>query len=111
MEYLFSYGTLKLESVQIENFGRILQGTQDSLNQYTVKKVEIKDEKVLSISKERFHPILFFTGNFQDEVQGIVFKVTAKELLEADKYETDDYKRVKRTLKSGIESWIYVSKK
>lgn len=30
-EYLFSYGTLQLEKVQIESFGKILKGPKDTL--------------------------------------------------------------------------------
>jgi hypothetical protein len=33
---LFSYGTLKLEKVQLENYGRILTGTPDRLNGYKI---------------------------------------------------------------------------
>ncbi|HAO29187.1 MAG TPA: UDP-N-acetylmuramate--alanine ligase, partial [Chryseobacterium indologenes] len=31
MPYLFSYGTLQKEQVQLETFGRILQGEKDTL--------------------------------------------------------------------------------
>ena len=110
MEYLFSYGTLQQKNVQIENFGRILEGSKDVLPKYVVKELEITDEEVLRISNKKFHPILFFTNNENDEVHGTVFKITFTELLRADDYEVDDYERVKATLKSGINSWICVGK-
>ncbi len=110
MEYLFSYGTLQQENVQLENFGRILEGSKDILQKYILKEVEITDESVLKISNKKFHPILFFSNNEKDEVHGIVFKITSSELLKADDYEVDDYERIEVILKSGIKSWIYVGK-
>ncbi len=110
MEYLFSYGTLQQKDVQLENFGRILEGSEDILQKYILKEIEITDESVLKISKKRFHPILFFTNNFEDEVKGTVFNITSTELLKADDYEVDDYERIEATLKSGTGSWVYVGK-
>ena len=37
--------------------------------------------------------------------------MTEEELIVADKYETDDYKRVKAILDSGKETWVYVAAK
>jgi len=39
----------------------------------------------------------------------MVFKVSRKELEQADKYEVADYKRVQVTLQSGKSAWVYVS--
>ena len=111
MEWLFSYGTLQQKNVQLENFGRILNGSKDVLQKYILKEIEITDESVLKISNKKFHPILFFTNNEKDEVHGTIFKITSSELLKADDYEVDDYERIEATLKSGIKSWIYVGKK
>jgi len=110
MEYLFSYGTLQQENVQLENFGRILEGSKDILQKYILKEVEITDESVLKISNKKFHPILFFSNNEKDEVHGTVFKITSSELFKADDYEVDDYERIEVILKSGLKSWIYVGK-
>ncbi|WP_195715212.1 hypothetical protein [Ancylomarina sp. 16SWW S1-10-2] len=38
---LFSYGTLQLEKVQIENYGHLLKGEKDSLLNYKLDKLEI----------------------------------------------------------------------
>ena len=110
MEYLFSYGTLQQKNVQLENFGRILKGSKDVLQKYIIKELEIADEHVLRLSNKKFHPILFFTNNKEDEVKGTVFKVTSAELLKADDYEVDNYERREAILKSGIRSWIYADK-
>ena len=38
----------------------------------------------------------------------MTFEITSEELQAADKYEVDDYRRIKRTLRSGEQAWIYV---
>ena len=111
MENLFSYGTLQQKNVQIENYSRILSGSADILQEYCLNKIEIKDLIVLRKSSEKFHPIIFYTGNICDEVSGMVFQVTAEELVITDSYEVDDYMRIRVTLKSGIKSWVYIGYK
>lgn len=109
MQYLFSYGTLQLKSVQLANFGRELVGRPDQLLGYVIEQVEITDPRVLAESGQKYHPILRFTGNSADEVAGTVFEVTEQDLARADDYEVSDYKRVAAPLKSGITCWVYVA--
>ena len=90
MEYLFSYGTLRQQNVQLKNFGRLLDGAEDTLEKFTLKEIEITNEVVLEVSDKKFHPILSYTGNEKDKVVGTVFKITLDELLKADGYEVDD---------------------
>lgn len=108
MPNLFSYGTLQKEQVQIETFGRILQGQRDILTGYVLKMLEITDPEVLRKSNQKYHPILEFSGNSEDEVEGVLFEVTDEEILQADEYEVDDYKRVEAVFKSGKSGFIYV---
>ena len=108
-EYLFSYGTLQLEKVQLESFGRKLNGAKDSLKGYTLEQIEITDENVLQQSEQRFHPIAIPSDNADDTIEGVVFEITSAELVQADTYEVDDYKRILVTLASGKNAWIYVS--
>ena len=110
MPYLFSYGTLQKEKVQIETFGRILKGTEEILSNYSLKKVEITDLEVLRKSGEKFHPIVEYSDNENDKIQGTLFEVTDLEIKNADKYEVDDYKRIEVTFESGNKGFIYVKK-
>ncbi|MCS3532268.1 gamma-glutamylcyclotransferase family protein [Chryseobacterium sp. JUb7] len=110
MPHLFSYGTLQKEQVQIETFGRILKGEKDILTAYKLEMLEIKDPEVLRKSNQNYHPILVFSGNIEDEVEGVLFEVTDKEILQADEYEVDDYKRIEIVFKSGKKGFIYVGK-
>lgn len=108
-EYLFSYGTLQKEKVQIETFGRLLVGADDTLRGYKLTQIEIKDETVLQKSELQFHPMAMPSDNPHDLIKGIVFEITPEELQQADDYEVDDYKRISVTLESGKQAWIYVA--
>jgi hypothetical protein len=109
MENLFSYGTLQLESVQQSTFHRLLEGQPDSLTGYKVSQIAIKDPEVIAASGLTHHLIISQTGNKADVISGVVFKVTHDELILADEYEAEDYKRILVLLESGQRSWVYVS--
>lgn len=111
MERLFSYGTLQLERVQRETFGRLLEGAPDALVGFRRDMVEITDAGVLAKSGERFHPIVSRSGDEADRVAGTVFLVTVDELAEADAYEVADYERMEATLASGMRAWVYIARR
>jgi len=94
-EYLFSYGTLQKEKVQVALFGRILHGWTDTLRGYKVVFIEIKDKAFLERGEENFQQTLVISDDNNDGVKGTVFEITEKELLHADKYEPDNYQRKK----------------
>lgn len=106
---LFSYGTLRYPQVQQDTFGRQLTHSPDQLIGYRVRLVEITDPAVLASSKEKYHPIVFYTGDKGHKVSGVVMQITEQELLQADSYEVEDYKRVSAKLASGKHAWVYVS--
>jgi hypothetical protein len=103
-EYLFSYGTLQLEPVQISTFGRTLSGTPDVLPGFRRTMVKIEAPKVVETSGKTHHPIVQFTGDAGDKVGGTLFQITRQELLNADKFEVAAYRRISVTLGSGLQS-------
>src|SRR5687768_15800341 len=105
-EYLFSYGTLQKEKVQQELFGRVLTGKKDILEGYKIAAIEITDENFLSKGEEKLQRTLLATNNNYDKVEGTVFEISHAELMQADKYEPDNYQRIKVTLRSGIKAWV-----
>ena len=107
-EFLFSYGTLQLEAVQIAIFGRRLIGTRDVLPGFEETLLEIEDQATISMSGKTLHAIAKFTGQTSDSVSGTVFTVTPEEIQKADKYEVAAYKRVSVLLRSGVRAWAYV---
>jgi hypothetical protein len=107
-EFLFSYGTLQLEVVQMATFGRLLSGTGDALPGFELGPLQIEDPAVIAISGKAQHTIAKFTGRDSDEVPGTVFRVTPDDIRNADKYEVDACKRIAVTLRSGVRAWVYV---
>ena len=108
-EFLFSYGTLQEEKVQIELFGRILLGSRDILRGYSASTIEIRDESFLSNAETQYHLIANHSNDKNDSIEGTVFEISKDELLLADKYEPEEYKRIQVVLESGQEAWIYVA--
>lgn len=107
MNYLFSYGTLQLDQVQLDTFGRLLSGAPDCLTGYTLETVTITDQAVIASSGTDQHPIIKLTNNNEDIIKGTLYQVTDAELLEADKYEVSDYQRISLTFDSGKEGFVY----
>ena len=109
MPFLFSYGTLQQPTVQIATFGRLLDGERDELVGFEQSLLEIADPAFVAASGRSHHAIVRFTGNRDSRVSGMVFGVTERELASADAYEPDGYTRIKTTLASGKEAWVYAA--
>lgn len=108
-QYLFSYGTLQLASIQLATFGRNLNGASDALIGYEVTLVPIRDEAVAAELGVDHYRNLRFTGDESDVVEGMVLEVTERELESADEYEGDaEYRRIVVRLRSGVEAWVYL---
>lgn len=110
MEYLFAYGTLQSDSVQISTFGRKLEGAPDALPVYKIITITIDDQDFVATSGAAHHRNLQFTGDASDVVEGTVFKMSAEELEQADSYEPDGYARQLVQLRSGIKAWVYLAR-
>jgi hypothetical protein len=95
--------------VQLDTFGRPLTGQTDVLVGYQLAQVQITDPAVLASSGQAFHPILRYSGQPSDQVQGTVFALSSAEIEAADRYEVADYRRVATTLLSGLSAWVYVA--
>lgn len=111
IHYLFSYGTLQLEKVQIESYNRKLIGFKDTLENYTIEQLKITDKGVLAKSQKQFHPMATPSKYKKDCIEGVIFEITEQELIQTDKYEVSDYKRVIETFQSGKKAWVYISNK
>lgn len=99
---LFTYGSLQHEDVQENLFGRILEGTNEKLIGYVLRRIEIEEE--FGIVQ---YPVIVETKNEEDFIEGIVYEVTDKELNQADLYEGMHYKRVEVQLHSSEKTWAY----
>ncbi|MEO7922692.1 MAG: gamma-glutamylcyclotransferase family protein [Chitinophagaceae bacterium] len=108
-EWLFSYGTLQKEEVQIKLFGRLLHGEKDSLPGYRLAAVEVKDEKFLAGKEEKVQRTALPSENKAARIEGMIFELSPREILQADSYEPEEYKRTEVTLSSGKKAWIYLA--
>lgn len=106
--WLFSYGTLRQREVQLQTFGRELEGHDDALPGYALSMVRITDPAVIATSGADHHPIVRHSGDDADQVTGMVFRITPDELAQADAYEVSDYRRVAVRLASGVDAFVYV---
>ena len=107
-EYLFSYGTLQKEEVQLKLFGRLLNGTSDILEGYKVVKIEICDEAFLAKGEDKFQKTVEPTGICGDFIEGTVFEVSEDELRIVDAYEPENFHRIKIKLSSGKNAWLFI---
>ena len=108
MPLLFSYGTLRRVDVQEATFGRRLEGRPDALVGFVQTTRVIDDPEFVATSGKAEHAIVEPSRDPQSIVPGMVFEVTEAELREVDEYEPDGYERVRTTLASGDEAWVYV---
>jgi len=106
---LFSYGTLQHEAVQQRLFGRRLTGTSDELLGFRMDWLEERDPDAVAASGMVRHPVVHKTDNTQDRIAGTLLHLSDAELARADEYEADDYRRVRVTLASGTQAWLYAA--
>lgn len=101
MKRVFTYGTLQKPEVQIELFGRLLKGSQDKLNGFKKEKILIKRQS---------YPILTPTQNLSKSyIDGVCYELTETDIQNCDAYEGMEYKRIKVTLDSGKQAWVYIA--
>lgn len=107
-EQLFSYGTLRQDDVQQSLFGRTVPSVADAIPGYRLEWVPITDPRVIATSGSDRHPVLR-RGTAADRVEGALLAIDVAELAAADDYEVDHYVRIRVTLASGVDAWVYVA--
>ncbi|QKJ18893.1 gamma-glutamylcyclotransferase family protein [Microbacterium hominis] len=108
-ELLFSYGTFLHPEVQLDTFGRLLDGEDDALPGFTVDYAEIQDDRMAALSGLSVQPLVRATGDRLDKVTGRALLVTEDELDACDEYQAGMYRRTTVTLASGRPAWVYVT--
>lgn len=109
MELLFSYGTQQLPKVQLENYGRTLEGTAETVTGYRLAQLQITSASVLAKSQQNVHPIAVKSKNTNNRILGRCYTITAAELAATDRYEVQDYIRVQERTLNGKKVWLYVA--
>jgi len=103
MEHLFSYGTLRSKQIQMQLFNKVLTGTKDQLLGHKLKSLQIEEEFGMAD-----YVVAVPTSEDSDPIHGIVFNILATDLAKVDIFESNAYKRVQVTLKSGTVAWVYI---
>ncbi len=98
--YIFTYGTLQENEVQLGVFSRPLVGFQDELRNYRLSDIKVANR----------YPTLEHTGSATDKIIGKVYTLTPEELIKADAYEGEAYERKEIKLASGKKAWVYMAK-
>ncbi len=106
-QFLFSYGTLQQESVQLAIFGRRLTGMADGLPMFSQAVYEVLEGAGARTNRKKRYPIVKYSGRVTDVVHGTALRVTTEELRKADEYEGMAYKRIAALLQSGACAWVY----
>ena len=106
--WLFSYGTLQLEKVQRELFGRVLAALPDTLTGFALDSITIRNPAVLAASGLEVHNILR-RDPCAPAIHGVALAITPGDLPAIDAYEGADYVRVAVTLTSGRPAFVYVA--
>lgn len=103
MEQLFSYGTLRSKEIQRQIFNKVLTGTPDQLLGHKLKSLQIEEEFGMAD-----YVVVVPSKDPADIIHGVVFTISDADLAKVDIFESNAYKRVQVTLKSGIVAWVYI---
>jgi hypothetical protein len=110
MPFLFSYGTLQQEAVQMKTFGRRLHGRPDELVGFEQSTMRVDDPAFVAASGQADHAVVRFSGRADSRVRGMLFEVSEEELAAADGYEPAGYTRTATVLASGQKAWVYAAR-
>lgn len=97
MPNLFIYGSLQNKEVQMHLFERTIEGEDAFLEDYEI--VDFLD------SDNQIYPTIKYQKG--SSVSGKLISVSEEELKKTDSYEGKQYERVKITLVSGQNAWVY----
>ena len=96
MEPLFVYGTLRDADVQQRVYERTIPGEPDVLPGYRKAQIWLDGA---------YYPIAI--PDPDSEIDGLVLELTPEEMARGDAYEGSEYRRLRVTLRSGLEAWVY----
>jgi gamma-glutamylcyclotransferase (GGCT)/AIG2-like uncharacterized protein YtfP len=108
--WLFSYGSLQQEIVQLATYGHVLRGQADELIGWRLTAVSVPHWHKAFASGLTHYANVEPTPDPGALVPGTVFEITDAELEAADAYEQDaEYVRALVSLASGRSAWVYAS--
>lgn len=109
VESLFTYGALQAPDVQLDTFGRLIDGEDDALAGFRLDDGEVGDDRSPSSQAAHRRRVLRHTGHPHDRVFGAVLPLSPAELDAADELLAAGARRVSVVLESGLSAWVYVA--
>lgn len=107
---LFTYSTLLSEKVQIDFFGKVLNGINDVVKGYKLGVFQIINPEAISVSENDCHPIATPSKNPNDEVSGAVYEIPEEKLKIIEQCISEDCFKTKVVTESGTQCWMYTIK-
>lgn len=105
---LFSYDILNSQDIQLQIYGRRLDGMDDTLSGYTLKDSNLNGSKVKDNRTRTLSQHAIKTKDPKDKVKGMLYEITGEELVQTDRHILKNYHRVLETTDSGAEVWLYM---
>ncbi len=109
VESLFTYGALQRPDVQLDTFGRLIPGDEDSLSGFRLDDAETTEGRANPAAAGHRGRVLRHTGAAHDRVFGAVLRLSPDEVDAADEYLMSGARRVSVVLASGLTAWVYVA--
>lgn len=107
---LFLYGSWLQSNMQIEVFGRVLQGVDDTLIGYKLEHLKHTVKSTNGNDHETCFSVAIKSTVNSDRLDGKIFEITTEELYLTNKGGLEDCARVTLPLESGIRAWVYLKK-
>jgi gamma-glutamylcyclotransferase (GGCT)/AIG2-like uncharacterized protein YtfP len=98
-QYVFAYGTLRLEKVRRELLGYSLPSSPTTIKGFYMDSIVIDDIK---------YPIIIEYPDSNEIIEGEYFEVEEKDLEKLDAYESSAYRRKEVTLNNKVVAWVYI---
>lgn len=106
---LFSYDTSKLTALQLQNNGKEPKRTKAVLSGYKLNGSDTNDPSSIEKDVTHHQVIAIKSKEKSDKIEGVVFKISGEELLQIDKQNLSNYKRVLEKTDIGTDVWVYVA--
>jgi gamma-glutamylcyclotransferase (GGCT)/AIG2-like uncharacterized protein YtfP len=98
-QYVFAYGTLRLEKIRNELLGYGTSSLPAQLKGFSMGSIILDNIK---------YPIIMENPDSYDIIEGEYFAVEELDLEKLDNYESAAYRRKVVTLENGIMAWVYI---
>ncbi|WP_008635974.1 AAA family ATPase [Bizionia argentinensis] len=106
---VFAYNNLKSNDTQTKYYGRLLKSTHDTIIGYKLNELVPENSSKDESNQINLQQIAVKSKEKSDRIEGVVFEITGEELIQTDRYEAYNCKRVLETTQSGTDVWIYVA--